>query len=112
MAESSLVSLSMQEFIDRLASDAPTPGGGAVAGGAPFFAIAKGGGPDAECKLDRPPPIAPQWMGHPARVRRSRGREPTDPSCDQVVTGLAPGALIVVRLSCEAAPADSCESRH
>ncbi len=31
MTESLLVSLSIEEFIDRLASDAPTPGGGAVA---------------------------------------------------------------------------------
>ena len=31
MSESSLVSLSIQDFLDRLASDAPTPGGGAVA---------------------------------------------------------------------------------
>lgn len=31
MAESSLVSLSIDDFLDRLASDAPTPGGGAVA---------------------------------------------------------------------------------
>jgi formiminotetrahydrofolate cyclodeaminase len=31
MAESSLVSLSIHDFLERLASDAPTPGGGAVA---------------------------------------------------------------------------------
>jgi len=31
MAESPLVSRSIEEFLDRLASDAPTPGGGAVA---------------------------------------------------------------------------------
>jgi glutamate formiminotransferase/formiminotetrahydrofolate cyclodeaminase len=31
MPESPLVSLSIEEFLDRLASDAPTPGGGAVA---------------------------------------------------------------------------------
>ncbi|MFQ5805443.1 MAG: cyclodeaminase/cyclohydrolase family protein [Phycisphaerae bacterium] len=31
MAESSLVSLSINDFLDCLASDAPTPGGGAVA---------------------------------------------------------------------------------
>jgi formiminotetrahydrofolate cyclodeaminase len=31
MAESPLVSLSIDDFLDRLASDAPTPGGGAVA---------------------------------------------------------------------------------
>ncbi len=31
MAESSLIRLSIDDFLDRLASDAPTPGGGAVA---------------------------------------------------------------------------------